>query len=416
MNQLNYDFYVGIDLGQWLHMASVLDAKGEFLGELGFPHSREGLSGTVEWLLEMTTQDTKRIAVAIEKPHGAVVELFLDNAIAIFSINPKQVDRFRDRHSMSGAKDDRRDAFVLADALRTDGHRFQRLKRPPPEIIAMRGLLSSRDQLVKNHVALSSQVRELLTRCWPHLVSLAPKDKALDSFFCELLQLFLDAEGPADLAPATFHHLVKKHHIRRVQPEQILEILHQTPLRVAPETTEATSAHLKLILQQLLLVRQHRRDSDQLLEKWFKQQRTTDEPYTDATILASFPGVGAFVLASVLSYAHDPIRLRNLEAFRSLGGIAPVTKQSGKRRHVLLRRARSQPLNNALHHWARIAVLRDPHSKEHYDRLRSRGHSHARALRGVMDRILPVAIAMLRDRTLYDPSQRSTKRPNGDDS
>ncbi len=416
MNQLNYDFYVGIDLGQWLHMASVLDAKGEFLGELGFPHSREGLSGTVEWLLEMTTQDTKRIAVAIEKPHGAVVELFLDNAIAIFSINPKQVDRFRDRHSMSGAKDDRRDAFVLADALRTDGHRFQRLKLPPPEIIAMRGLLSSRDQLIKNHVALSSQVRELLTRCWPHLVSLAPKDKALDSFFCELLQLFLDAEGPADLAPTIFQQLVKKHHIRRVQPEQILDILYQTPLRVAPATTEATSAHLKPILQQLLLVRQHRRDSDQLLEKWFEQQRTTNEPYTDAAILASFPGVGAFVLASVLSYAHDPVRLRNLEAFRSLGGIAPVTKQSGKRRQVLLRRARSQPLNNALHHWARIAVLRDPHSKQHYDRLRSRGHSYARALRGVMDRILSVAMAMLRDRTLYDPSQRSQKRPNGDDS
>ena len=143
------------------------------------------------------------------------------------------------------------------------------------------------------------------------------------------------------------------------------------------------------------VINNNRRDSDQLLEKWFKQQRTTDEPYNDAAILASFPGVGAFVLASVLSYAHDPVRLRNLEAFRSLGGIAPVTKQSGRRRQVLFRRARSQPLNNALHHWARIAVLRDPHSKDHYDRLRSRGHGHARALRGVMDRILPTAIAML---------------------
>ena len=416
MNQLNYEFFVGVDLGQWLHMASVVDAKGKFLGERGFPHSCEGLSETIDWLLQLTTPDTERIAVAIEKPHGAVVELFLDNTIAIFSINPKQVDRFRDRHSMSGAKDDRRDAFVLADALRTDGHRFQRLKLPPPEIIAMRGLLSTRDQLVKNHVALSSQIRELLTRCWPHLVSLAPKDKALDSFFCELLQLFLDAQGPADLGRTTIHQLVNKHHIRRVQAEQIRETLQQTPLRVAPATIESTSAHLKLILQQLLLVRQHRRDSDQLLEKWFKQKRSTDEPYTDAAILASFPGVGAFVLASVLSFAHDPIRLRHLEAFRSLGGIAPVTKQSGKRRQVLLRRARSQPLNNALHHWARIAVLRDPHSKEHYDRLRARGHGYARALRGVMDRILPVAFALLRDRTLYDPSRRSAKKRNGDGS
>ena len=66
-NQLDYDFFVGVDLGQWLHMASVANAKGEFMGERGFPHSREGLSETIDWLLELTTQDTTRIAVAIEK-------------------------------------------------------------------------------------------------------------------------------------------------------------------------------------------------------------------------------------------------------------------------------------------------------------------------------------------------------------
>ena len=311
---------------------------------------------------------------------------------------------------MSGAKDDGRDAFVLADALRTDGHRFQRLKLPPPEITAMRGLMITREQLVKNHVALSSQIRDLLARCWPHLACLAPKDKALDSFFCEFLQLFLDTEKPQALTSQTIQQLVKKHRIRRIQPRQILETLQQAPLRVAPATMKATSDHLRLLLQQLLLVRQHRRDSDQLLERWFKQQQTTGEPYNDAAILASLPGVGAVVLASVLSYAHDPVRLRNLEAFRSLGGIAPVTKQSGKRRQVILRRARSQPLNNALHHWARIAVLRDPHVKDHYHKLRERGHGHARALRGVMDRILATAVAMLRDATLYDPARRSTKK------
>ena len=382
VHQLNYQLLVGIDLGQWLHQACVLDANGEFLGERGFEHSLSALSATTDWLLNLAGKDAERIAVAIEKPHGAVVETLLDSGIAVFSINPKQVDRFRDRHSMSGAKDDRRDAFVLADALRTDGHRFQRLQLPPPEIIGMRELLKTRDQLVKNHVALSSQIRDLLARCWPHLVSLAPRDKALDSFFCKLLQLFFDARETADLTPKVIQDLVSKHRIRRVQPEQILETLKQSPLRVAPATTEATSAHLKLLLHQLLLVRQHRRDSDQLLEKWFEQQRSTDEPYTDAAILASFPGVGAFVLASVLSYAHDPVRLRNLEAFRSLSGIAPVTQKSGKRGQkkpkILMRRARSLPLNNALHHWARVAVLQDHTFKEHYDRLRARGHSHAR--------------------------------------
>ncbi len=71
-----------------------------------------------------------------------------------------------------------------------------------------------------------------------------------------------------------------------------------------------------------------------------------------------------------------------------------------------MRRARSQPLNHALHHWAHMAVLRDPHFKNHYDRLRATGHGHARALRGVMDRIVTIAMAMLRDKTLYEPSRQ----------
>lgn len=414
MHKQNFRLLVGIDLGQWLHHACVLDANGEFLEERGFEHSAEGLSDTLDWLLSLVDNNPACIAVAIEKPHGAVVETLLHSGIAVLSINPKQVDRFRDRHSMSGAKDDRRDAFVLADALRTDGHRFQRLQLPPPEMTALRELIRTRGQLVKNHVALSSQIRDLLARCWPHLVSLAPRNKALDSFFCELLQLFLN-DYPTDLSLIDIRELVRKHRIRRVQPDNILEILNKAPLRVAAGTAEATAAHLNLLLQQLLLVRQHRRDSDQHLERWFKKlQRTTQPPYTDPAILASLPGVGSFVLASVLSFAHDPIRLRNLDALRSLGGIAPVTQKSGKRGmthpKIFMRRARSLPLNNALHHWARMAVLRDPHFKLHYDRLRDKGHGHARALRGVMDRILSIAIAMLRDRTLYDSSRHSPKK------
>jgi len=159
-----------------------------------------------------------------------------------------------------------------------------------------------------------------------------------------------------------------------------------------------------------LLVWRQRRDSDQYLERWFRQIQITAEleKPSDAAILASLPGVGAFVLASVFAHAHDAIRLRNLLALRNLGGIAPVTKQSGKRRQVLMRRARSQPLNYALHHWAHMAVLRDTHFKLHYQSLRAKGHRHARALRGVMDRILTMALAMLRDRTLYDPSRHNS--------
>jgi len=53
-----------------------------------------------------------RVAVAIEVPRGAIVELLVERGFQVFAINPKQLDRFRDRHTVAGAKDDRRDAFV----------------------------------------------------------------------------------------------------------------------------------------------------------------------------------------------------------------------------------------------------------------------------------------------------------------
>ncbi len=409
-----FQFLVGIDLGRWLHQACVLDANGELVAERGFAHSREGLSETVSWLSSLAAKDKRdHIAVAIEKPHGAVVDSLLARGLAVFAVNPKQVDRFRDRHSLSGAKDDRRDAFVLADSLRTDGHRFQRLQLPSPEIIALRQLLSARIQLIKLHVALSSQMQDLLLQCRPHLLSLAPRNRPLDSFFCELLEMCFHPH-PRSPAADNIRALIRKHHIRRVKLDDVLRIVQQPSLQLASGTLEALSAHLALLLPQLQLVRCQRRDVDRYLERWFQQIQRDSIPgqLSDAAVLASLPGVGALVLATLLGHAHDALRLRNLHALRSLGGIAPVTKQSGQRRQVLMRRARSQPLNYALHHWAAIAVLRDPHFKHHYQRLRRKGHHHARALRGVMDRLLSVAVAMLRDRSFYDPS-RFKKRAGG---
>ncbi len=375
--------FVGIDLGRWFHVTIVIDSDGKFFAERRFAHSVDGLSTTIEWLFDIAEQVPQRFSVAIEKPHGAVVETLLMRGIAVFAVNPKQVDRFRDRFALSGAKDDRRDAFVLADALRTDGHRFHRVSLPPPDIIVLREHLRSRSQLVKQHVALSSQLRELIVGCWPHLLELAPKNKAVDAFFGELLLLFFDVDNENMDSLRT---LIQKHRIRRVTFDDVIRTLQAPPLCVAPGTLDATQAHITVLTQQLLLVIRLRREADQFLERWFRLHRRQSEPLADTAILASLPGVGALVLASLLCHAHDAVRLRNLEALRSLGGVAPVTKQSGKRRQVLLRRARSQPLNYALHHWAHMAVLRDAKSENHYRRLRNKGHSHARALRGVVDR------------------------------
>ena len=123
----------------------------------------------------------------------------------------------------------------------------------------------------------------------------------------------------------------------------------------------------------------------------------------DVAILRSSPGIGRIVLATLLAEASEPLRRRDYHALRTLSGAAPVTRRSGKQCCVIRRRACNKRLENALYHWARVAMQHDPISRCRYTELRRRGHSHGRALRGVGDRLLYVLCKLLERQVLYDP-------------
>ncbi len=123
----------------------------------------------------------------------------------------------------------------------------------------------------------------------------------------------------------------------------------------------------------------------------------------DAAILRSLPGVGRVVLATLLSEAAEPLVRRDHNALRNLCGVALATRRGGKRLVVTMRRAAHVRLRLALCHWSRVAIQRDPASRSRYSELRGRGHSPARALRSVADRLLSVACAMLKTGTLFLP-------------
>ena len=118
----------------------VMDSSRKILLEQAFAHSGRGLGELVNGVLQVAAGHAASIAVAIEVPRGAIVDTLLEKDIAVFAINPKQLDRFRDRHSVAGAKDDRRDALVLADSLRTDGSAFRRVRIGDPVLVELREL------------------------------------------------------------------------------------------------------------------------------------------------------------------------------------------------------------------------------------------------------------------------------------
>ena len=142
-----YRFFVGIDWGTQIHRIVLLDCEGRAIEQYDAAHTGDGLENLVDRLLRSTTCEPETVAIAIETSWGALVETLLDHGFAVFSINPKQVDRFRDRFTVAGAKDDTRDALVLASCLRTDRCSFRRVEIDTPEIIRLRELSRFEDEL-----------------------------------------------------------------------------------------------------------------------------------------------------------------------------------------------------------------------------------------------------------------------------
>ena len=132
------EWFVGIDWASQSHQVCLVDAHGECLGKRAVANSGWGIEELCDWLIACTGATPEVIGVAIEMTQGPVVEALLERGFCVYGINPKQLDRFRDRFTVAGAKDDRRDAHVLADSLRTDRHAFRCLANNEPVIVKLR--------------------------------------------------------------------------------------------------------------------------------------------------------------------------------------------------------------------------------------------------------------------------------------
>jgi len=234
-----------------------------------------------------------------------------------------------------------------------------------------------------------------------------------------ILALWAMAPTPAKAArlrETTLARLLKQHRIRRVDAETALTILRRPAITVAAGVTEAAVLHVRSLVARLRLAnrefRQAERKLDELCAALGKGAPDAEGGTPrDAAILASLPGVGRSTLATLLTEAAGPLGRRDHAALRTLSGVAPVTKRSGKACVVVMRHAAQVRLRQAVFHWARVAVLNDPKCRGRYEALRARGHSYGRALRGVADRLLGVACVLLQRRTLFDPEHGAPAVP-----
>jgi transposase len=414
--------FVGIDWGSETHTVCALDRAGQRLWMGEVRHRGEDILSFADEMLALAKGDPRAVVVAIETTHGAIIEALLDRGIEVYSINPKQLDRFRDRYSVAGAKDDPLDAFVLADTLRTDRALYRQVELGGTDLVTLRELSRCYDTLADQAQSLGCQVQELLRRY--HVALLELGDWHQHAWLWDLFELAPTPEKARMVSRDQVEALTRNKRIRKSKVDQVLAAFSGAPLPVAPGVAEATSERLTYLLPLLRTIHQQRKACFKRISILMRSPATTtgvsEKVHRDATLLLSLPGMAERIGAAMLTEASTALRNRDYQALRRMCGTAPVSKRTGGKSkkgrlnspQVSMRRACNLRLRNAAYLWGMGALRTLPRCRSHYAQLRSKGHTHARSIRGVVDRLLKLLIAMLVADRPFDPQKWALPTPS----
>lgn len=395
---------VGVDWGSGAHQVCRIDGEEE-PKQRSFPHTSEGLNALVAFVVEGDI-GPEQVLVAIEVSHGAVVEALLAKQLPVRSINPKLLDRLRDRFSPAGAKDDRRDAFVLASCVESDAHAFRRVEPGNDENLRLQAATRLRGDLKSGFGADANRLWSELRDYRPGLLVLCPG--ADEPWLWALLEKAPSPSQGAKLTRASIGAVLKRHRIRRLNVEDVQTVLREDVLSLRPVYIESHVARVlvltaKLTLAQTQIDKLEKEIKTELAERVQSEEQTERR---DLTILLSLPGFGPLTTATALGESGDAFERRDYNALRSLCGAAPITKQSGGSRYVVMRQFCQPRLRVALHVSALQAIRIDPKLHDLYVRARARGHTVGHAIRNIVDRLLCLAVQLLRKNELYDVTLR----------
>lgn len=395
-------FYAGLDWAKRKHAVCVIDQKGGIRARFEISHTAEGMREVTRKLLIFARRGS--LQVALERCSGLLVDTLLEAGLAVVPIHPNIVKATRTRYKTSGAKTDPWDAYLLADLLRTDGHRFRPLQPLSDQTRALRALVRSRDDLVAQRVALANRLRDLLENFWPGASALfADVDSAISLAFLARYPTPRQAEGLGEKRLAAF--LAKNHYTGRRSPEQLLQRLRSA----APTHTPPMEAQAKreLVLAFCAVLRN--------LLVQIKEIGTAIERalscHSAAPVFTSFPSIGLINAAQILSETgEDPHRFASLDQLCSEAGVCPVTYASGNHHAVGFRFACNKRLRRALTTFSDNSRRLSAWAALLYSRARNRGKDHPHAIRILARAWLRVLWRCWINNTPYDPTRHNAAR------
>jgi transposase len=386
--------FAGLDWAVHTHAVCVIDAAGGVLERFEVAHDRDGLAE----LMRRLARFDARVRIAIERPSGLIVDALVEAGHHVFPIHPNAVKASRPRYRSHGAKSDASDAYLLADLLRTDGHRWRELSPQSDSIRALRALVRSRDDLVSTRVSLSNQLRSTLEAFWPGAACIfADITSPIGLAF---LRRYPSASAGAKITEATLSRFcTSQHYSGRRSAAELLARLRSAAVGLAgAQTNEAAGQLVRSMVAVLQPLVEQITDLTRRIERFV-------ESLPDGQIVMSFPRAGRVCAAQILAELGDVReRFPSADQLAAEAGTVPVTYQSGKTRSVAFRWACNHRLRQAITCLADNSRHANDWARSVYTAARTRGHDHPHAIRILARAWLRVIWRAWTNRTPYDPA------------
>lgn len=395
-------FHAGLDWGGARHAVCVIDAAGAVLARFEADHDAAGLAEMLARLRKVAPP--AELPVAIERPSGLVIDTLVAAGHPVVPIHPNVVRACRPRYRAAGGKSDPGDAFMLADILRTDGHRFRPLAPLSDAIRALRALVRGRDDLVAQRVALANTLRATLEGFWPGAAAIfADIDSPIALAF---IRRYPTPDSASRLGSKRLAGFLASHaYCGRRSPAELLARLRAAPTGLAGETEAEARGELVRALAATLetLVAEIARLSGRI------EHDLAELP--DGQIVMSFPRTGRLCAAAILAELGDVReRFATANQLAAEAGVAPVTHASGKSRGVIFRWACNKRLRQAITTFADNSRHASAWAAGLYRRARDRGCQHQHATRILARAWIGVLWKAWQQRTRYDLAQHNAAR------
>lgn len=393
---------VGLDLAAEKNVAIVINQQARRLGRIRFNHTKSGYDKLgQEIAVQSKRHGADKVLVGMEPTnhYWKLVAAYLEaQEIPYRLVNAYTVKKHREGDQLDRAKDDNRDAFAIADLLRTG--KFTETQRLSGVYAELRGYNTRYQQL-------RQELGRQKVRLW----------QAVGQTFPELGQVFKDLTGQT--ARAMLQHHAAAHYVRQLSLKQFLSgvrtdlagcRLHTTKLvqayllaqeSVGLTDTEALQETIRATLQYLALLECDFEQVQQRLRQLFHSLPSA--PY-----LLSF-GLGEVTTARIMAEIGDPAAYSSARQLVKLAGIQPAPNSSGRKTNSptpMSGKGRAD-LRTTLFFACLRLIQTDAAFAAYYRRLQKRPNNPLTAMQAIgvlMQKGLHILWALHRDRTPYDPT------------